>query len=160
MLEESNVYFYSTPKKKKGWIFALCIWTKRKTLVLDTPGPPFVCFKPTESKSIHSGCSKAQCPCSRGDLSRPRQRTERHWVLRTAEKLLLVLQRAVAPCHNYPVELSLFQEGRLRVTNHNMTEFPCCPRPWKSADEVCRRHQGFWFMTLLLTLSKSIVFIN
>ncbi len=40
----------------------------------------------------------------------------RDWMLTTAEKLLLAGQRAVAPCHNYPVELSLFQEGRLRVT--------------------------------------------
>ncbi len=44
---------------------------------LDTQGPPFVCFKPTESNSIYGGCSRARCPCSRGDLSRPRQRTER-----------------------------------------------------------------------------------
>ncbi len=72
------MFIFKAHQRRKGLnLCSLCIWTMRKALELDTPGPPFVCFKPTESKSIYGGCSRAWCPCSHGDLSRPRQRTER-----------------------------------------------------------------------------------
>lgn len=156
MLEESNVYFYSTPKKKKGWIIALYMWTKGKTLELDTLGPPFVCFKPTESKSILSGCVHAavvtfQDPDS-GQRDIDCSKLLKNCFLSSSERWLYA---TTIQSNSFFIKRAGWESP-----NHNMTEFPCCPKTWESADEVCQRHQGFWFMTLLLTLSKSMVFIN
>lgn len=151
------MFIFKAHQRRKGLnLCALCIWAMRKALELDTPGPPFVCFKPTESKSIYGGCSRAWCPCSRGDLLRPRHRTERlnaqnHWN---------IASRPPANSGSMPQLSSRtlsFSRGQAESPNHNIAEFPCCPGPWWSADEVCQRHLGFKFMSLLLTLSKSSV---